>query len=91
VSVREDALSYDLFQQFPAALEEADGAVRFGKGVVRFVGLWEDHDNCLIPRMVSKQDHGIKDLEEPVWVGLKSPFEEFVVDSTGAWCGLVGG
>jgi len=67
-------LSYDFFQQLSTALQKTNGAIRFGKAIVRFGGLWNDYDRGLRPWVISKRNRGIVDLKESVWMGSKGPF-----------------
>jgi len=80
VRVGKDAFGNDFFQELTAALKEADRAIGLGEGIVGLVGFGDHDDNCLFPRVVSKRDRSIEDLKEPVWAGLKSPLQEFVID-----------
>jgi len=46
-----ESLSHDLFQYFPSALKEADGAVCFGLAVVRLVRFVDGDYSSGLPRV----------------------------------------
>ena len=75
VNVGQDTCRDDFFQQFPAALQEAYGAICFWQAVVWFVWLWKNDDLGIFPRMVAQGNCGIEKRGKSGWGGLESPLE----------------
>ena len=91
MSIHQDALCNNLFEELTTAFQKGDGAVCFRETIVWLVWFWENHHNSFFPRVVTKRDCGIEYLEELVQAGCKSPLEKLVVDATRARCRLIGG
>jgi len=76
--VREDAFGNDFLKQFAAALKEADRAVGSGEMVIRFGWLGDDNDKGIRPRVMTKSDRGIEDVQESIGSRPECPFDKLI-------------
>jgi hypothetical protein len=78
-------------EEFATALQEGNRPVSLGGGIIRFKGLGKG-DHCgMTPRVDRMGEASLKHIYEVLWCHHECPFDEFVVQATGAWGRGAGG
>ena len=90
VKVKKKTGGDNSFEKFAAAFEQADGPIRFRKGVVGLIGFGDGDDLRSCPRVDAAIETFVVEVDKAVRIGCKCPFEQLVVDSAKAGSGGVG-